>query len=201
MKPLPLILGFLPLVAFSLLARLLPSHDFGVAALISAVVAVIAIVAHRPVWPPMILTGSQLILLVILTIVGFASSAGTDHWLATWLAPAFSGIMGLIILALIPVMPFTEQFARESVPQAYWSSPTFKKINRVLSAGWGVAIFAIGVSRTIAAAVSGNGSHRIAEIMLSLIVPVAVILYMLKFSKSYPDRVAHHEPGPAAAGH
>jgi hypothetical protein len=61
----------------------------------------------------------------------FAAGAGPDRWLATWLAPAFSGIMGLIILALIPVMPFTEQFARESTPQQYWSSPTFKKINRV----------------------------------------------------------------------
>ena len=156
MKPLPLILGFLPLVAFSLLARLLPTHDFGIVALISAVIAVVAIVAHRPVWPPMILTGSQLALLVILTIVGFAAGAGTDHWLATWLAPAFTGIMGLIILALIPVMPFTEQFARESTPQQYWSSPTFKKINHVLSAAWGAALVVIGISRVVAA----NLRHR-----------------------------------------
>jgi len=56
-------------------------------------------------------------------------------------------VLGLVILALLPVMPFTEQFARESTPKAYWGSPTFKKINRVLSAGWGTAIFAIGVSR------------------------------------------------------
>jgi hypothetical protein len=82
MKPLPLILGFLPLVAFSLLARLLPTYDFGMAALIAAVVAVIAIAAHRPVWPPMILTGSSLALLVILTIIGFTASTGTDRWLA-----------------------------------------------------------------------------------------------------------------------
>jgi hypothetical protein len=110
-------------------------------------------------------------------------------------------ILGFIILTLIPVMPFTEQFARESTAQAYWSSPTFKKINRVLSAGWGAAIFGIGVSRTIAAAVGGNGSHRIVEIMLSLVVPVAIIVYMLTFSKSYPDRAAHHDPAPAPAGH
>jgi hypothetical protein len=32
MKALPLILAFLPLVAYSLLARLLPSGDFGIAA-------------------------------------------------------------------------------------------------------------------------------------------------------------------------
>jgi hypothetical protein len=37
--------------------------------------------------------------------------------------------VGLIIPALVPVMPFTEQFARETTPQAYWASPTFKRIN------------------------------------------------------------------------
>jgi hypothetical protein len=199
MKPLPLILGFLPLVAFSLLARLLPSHDFGIAALIGVVLAIVAIVAHRPVWPPMILTGSQVALLVILTIVGFAASAGTDRWLATWLAPAFSGIMGLIILALIPVMPFTEQFARESTPQQYWSSPTFKKINRVLSAAWGGALVLIGASRVVAAAIKDHPGHRtVLELVFSAVIPVAILIYMLKFSKSYPERVSHAQSQPAA---
>jgi hypothetical protein len=38
-----------------------------------------------------------------------------------------------MILARVPVMPFTEHFARESVPQAECSSPLLKRINRVLS--------------------------------------------------------------------
>jgi hypothetical protein len=191
MKPLPLILGFLPLTVFSLLARLLPSHDFGIVALISAVVAVIAIVAHRPVWPPMILTGSQLTLLVILAIVGFGAGAGTDRWLATWLAPAFAGIMGLIILALIPVMPFTEQFARQSTPRQYWSSPTFKRINRTLSTAWGAAIVVIGISRVVAAAIKDHPGHRtVLELVFSAVIPVVILAYMLKFSKSYPERVS-----------
>jgi hypothetical protein len=96
-------------------------------------------------------------------------------------------------------MPFTEQFARESVPQAQWSSPIFKKINRVLSTGWGLAIFRIGVSRVAAAAVNGHTTRRLPDILLGLVIPVVIIVYMLKFSKSYPDRVAHHEPAQASA--
>jgi hypothetical protein len=46
-------------------------------------------------------------------------------------------ILGLIILILVPFIPFTEQFARESVPRSQWTSPTFKKINLGLSAAWG----------------------------------------------------------------
>jgi hypothetical protein len=197
MKPLPLILGFLPLVTFSLLARLLPSHDFGLAALISAVVAVIAIAAHRPLWPPMILTGSSLVLLAVLTIVGFAASAGTDRWLATWMAPAFAGVIGLIILALVPVMPFTEQFARQSTPQQYWSSPTFKQINRVLSLAWGGATVVIGISRIVAAAIKNQGGGHVLQLVFSAAIPVVILIYMLKFSKSYPERVTHSQAQPA----
>jgi len=200
MKPLPLILGFLPLIALSLLARLLPSHDFGIAALIAAVVAVIAIAVHRPVWPPMILTGSSLTLLVVLTIVGFAGGAGTDRWLATWIAPAFAGIMGLIILALIPVMPFTEQFARQSTPQQYWSSPTFKRINRVISAAWGAAMVVIGVLRLVAAVIKDRpGSHNFLELVFSAILPVLILIYMLKFTKSYTERTDQADRQPVAS--
>jgi hypothetical protein len=46
-------------------------------------------------------------------------------------------ILGLIILILVPFIPFTEQFARESVPRSRWTSPTFEKINLGLSAARG----------------------------------------------------------------
>jgi hypothetical protein len=197
MKPLPLILGFLPLIAFSLLARLLPSHDFGVAALVSAAVAVIAMVAHRPIWPPMILTAASLIIFVVLAVGGFTVGAGTDRWAATWLAPGFAVLIGLVILVLIPVMPFTEQYARQSTPQQYWSSPTFKRINHVLSIAWGAATVAIGASRVVAAIIKDRpGHHTILELVFSAVIPVVILIYMLKFSKSYPDRVTQPETQP-----
>ena len=49
MKSLLLILSFLPLAVFSLLARLLPAGDFGVAALAAVACAAVATVATRPV--------------------------------------------------------------------------------------------------------------------------------------------------------
>ena len=200
MKSLTLILAFLPLIAFSLLARLLPHGYIGIAGLVAAVIALIAIATSHPVWPPKIINTCSLVLFTLIAVLGFTLGKGDDRWLATWGGAGVGLILGLIILALIPVMPFTEQFARESVPQAYWSSPTFKKINRVLSAGWGVAIFAIGLSRVAAAAVNGHTTRRLPEILLGLVIPGAIILYMLKFSKNYPDRVAH-EPAEAPVSH
>jgi hypothetical protein len=201
MKSLTLILAFLPLIAFSLLSRFLPHGYIGVAALAAALIALIAILTSHPIWPPKILNTCSLVLFALIAILGFTLGKADDRWLATWGGAGVGLVLGLIILALIPVMPFTEQFARESVPQAYWSSPTFKKINRVLSAAWGVAIFAVGLSRVAAAAIDGHTTRRLPETLLGLVVPVAIILYMLKFSKSYPDRVTHHEPDQVPASH
>ena len=200
MKSLTLILAFLPLVAFSLLARFLPHGYIGIAGLAAAVIALIAIATSHPIWPPKILNTCSLVLFALIAVLGFTLGKNDDRWLATWGGAGVGLILGLIILILIPVMPFTEQFARESVPQAYWSSPTFKKINRVLSTAWGLAIFAVGVSRVLAAAINGHTTRRLPEILLGLVIPGAIVLYMLKFSKSYPDRVTH-EPAGAPASH
>ena len=156
MKSLTLILAFLPLVVFSVLARFLPHGYIGVAGLAAAVVALIAIATSHPIWPPKILNTCSLVLFALIAILGFTLGKNDDRWLATWGGAGVGIILGTIILVLVPVIPFTEQFARESVPQAEWSSPTFKKINRVLSAGWGVAIFAVGVCRVGAAAINGH---------------------------------------------
>jgi len=200
MKSSKLILTFLPLITFSVLARFLPHGYIGLAGVVAAVMALIAILANRPVWPPRIVNFCSLILFTLVAVLGFTLGNHDDRWLATWGGAGMPLIIGLIILVLVPVMPFTEQFARRATPQAYWSSPTFKKINRVLSAGWGAAIMAIGVSRLAAAAINGHTTHRVPELLLGLAVPAVILIYMLRFSKSYPDHVTHSDPAvPARA--
>jgi hypothetical protein len=201
MKPLALILAFLPLIAFSLLSRILPHDYIGVAGLVAAVIALIAIATSRPWWPPKILNTCSLVLFALIAVLGFTLGKNDDRWLATWGGSGIGLVIGLIILALIPVMPFTEQFARESVPPSEWTSPTFKKINRVLSTAWGAAIVAVGASRVVAAAINGHTTRRLPDILLGLVIPAAIVVYMLKFSKSYPDRITHSESAHARAGH
>src|ERR1700722_7101032 len=151
MKPVTLILAFLPLIVFSLLSRFLPHGDIGIAGLAAAVTALAVIVTSHPIWPPKILNTCSFVLFAVTAVLGFTLGQNDDRWLATWGGAGVGLVLGAIILVLVPVMPFTEQFARESVPQAEWSSPVFKKINRVLSIGWGLAIVGIGVSRVAAA--------------------------------------------------
>ena len=200
MKPMKLIVSFLPLIVFSVLARILPHGYIGIAGLAAAVTALVAIVISRPIWPPKILLACSLVLFTLIAVLGFTLGKTDDRWLATWSGGGIGVILGLIVLALIPVMPFTEQFARETTPQAYWSSPTFKKINRVLSTAWGLAIVAAGLCRIAAAAINEHTTRSLPEILLGLVIPAGIFLYMLKFSKTYPDRVTH-QPDQAPAGH
>ena len=119
MKALTLILAFLPLIAFSLLSRFLPHGYIGIAGLAAALIALIAIATSHPVWPPKILNTCSLVLFSLIAVLGFTLGKADDRWLATWGGAGVGLILGLIILALVPVMPFTEQFARETTPQAY----------------------------------------------------------------------------------
>jgi hypothetical protein len=201
MKSRSLIIAFLPLIAFSLLSRALPQGDVGVAGLVAALTALAALAISRPVWPPKIITTCSLVVFAVIAALGFTLGKNDDRWLATWGGAGIGLVIGLIILALIPIMPFTEQFARERVPQSSWQSPVFKQINLVLSAAWGGALVAAGASRLVAAAINGHTTRRLPDILLGTVIPVLIIIYMLKFSKSYPDRVTHQQPTQAAVGH
>jgi hypothetical protein len=193
LKTVQLVLAFLPLIAFSLMSRFLGHGDIGIAGLVAAVVAVIVILISRPIWPPKIVVSCSLVLFALIAVLGFTLGKRDDAWLSTWGGAGVGIVLGLVMLVLVPFIPFTEQFARQSVPKAQWSSPTFKKINVVLSSAWGVAIIALGVSRVAAAAIDEHTSKRLPEVLLGLVVPVVIIVYMLRFSRSYPDSVARQQ--------
>jgi len=125
MKTLTLILTFLPLIVFSVMARFLPHDYIGFAGLTAAVIAVIAIARSHPIWPPKIINACSLVLFALIAVLGFTLGHHDDRWLANWGGAGLPLIIGLIILVLVPVVPFTGQFARETTPRAYWSSPTF----------------------------------------------------------------------------
>jgi hypothetical protein len=190
-KQIGLIVGFLPLIAFSLLAKILPSGDVGTAGLVATLLAVAVMLTSRPVWPPKILNVLSFILFAVLTILGFSVGKGDDSWLATWTGAGVGIIIGVVILLLVPVIPFTEQYAKESVPREEWGSPTFKRVNHGLSLAWGASIVLIGLCRLAAAAARHSSDHAVTQILLGAALPVVIIVYMLIFTQRYPERAAH----------
>ncbi|WP_186296501.1 DUF3159 domain-containing protein [Mycobacterium tilburgii] len=51
-----------------------------------------------------------------------------------------SGILAAVALGSLALVPFTEQYARESTPREAWQHPAFKRANRVLTLVWGVTL-------------------------------------------------------------
>jgi hypothetical protein len=79
------------------------------------------------------------------------------------------------------------------VPQEYWGSPIFKRINRNLSVAWGVAIVVMGLSSLAVALLDSRADSasdaNALDMVLNWVVPIAVIVYMVRFTRTYPDRV------------
>src|SRR4029079_3235217 len=133
-------------IAFSLISTRTAANGVAWSALIAVTITIVFMAISRPAWPPKILNVGSAVLFGIIAIVGFVGGPDVDLWLYTWAAPGVGVALGLFVLVTVPFMPFTEQYARESTPRAYWGSRTFKKINRVLSLAWGVAITVMGMA-------------------------------------------------------
>ena len=178
MNPLSLILGFLPLIAFNAFAL---------------AVALINMAITRPRWPPKIINLISAGLFLVLTLIGFLGDRSIDGWLFDWASGLVTLALGLLLFATMPIMPFTEQYARERVPREYWGRPIFKKVNRVLSVAWAGAIVIIGLASMAVATVderAGSTSDTsLLDLILNWVVPIGILVFMVRFTAVYPDRV------------
>jgi hypothetical protein len=187
------VLGFLPWIVFSIVAQRLAADGVAWSALIAVVMTLVAlVVAHRR-HGPKILNLASLVLFGAIAVAGFVGGPDVDQWLYDWGRPLVGVVLGLFVLATVPVLPFTAEYARQSTPREYWDSPTFTKINRVLSAVWGVALIVMGLAAVVVSALDqqadGTGSSHLLDLLLNWVVPIAVIWWTVGFTVTYPDRV------------
>jgi hypothetical protein len=191
-SPLSLILGFLPLIAFAVLSGRVADNGAAWAATVACAIAVILLVVRRT-WPPKMVDVFQTLIFAVIAVVGFVGGNDVDAWLFDWANGLTTTTLGILILSFVPVLPFTEQYARESVPQEYWGQPTFKRINRHLSLAWGAAILVMGLSSLAVAwlrtRADSTADANLLDLALNWVVPIAVIVAMVRFTKTYPDRV------------
>ena len=192
MNPLSLILGFLPLIAFNVLAGRVANNGLAWGALVALAIAVINMAITRPRWPPKIINLILASLFLVLTLIGFLSNRSINGWLVDWASGLVTLTLGLLLLVTMPIMPFTEQYARERVPREYWGRPVFKKVNRVLSLAWAAAIMIIGVASIAVAllherAGSTSNAHLLG-LILNWVVTIAILVFMVRFTAIYPDR-------------
>jgi tryptophan-rich sensory protein len=94
-------------------------------------------------------------------------------------------------------MPFTEQYARESAPPEVWETPTFKRINRLLTTVWG-AVFALSA---ILGVIAQQTESSTAREWLNWILPIVLVVGGFKFTAWYAEQArarARAAAGPAS---
>jgi len=86
------------------------------------------------------------------------------------------------VISIAIRQPFTLQYARESVPQALWSSREFLRTNDVISAVWALA-FAVLVAADFVLLTMPDLPPR-----FGIIATVLALVGALKFTAWYPNR-------------
>ena len=201
MEPAPLVLGFLPWIAFTVISHRTAADAVAWSALVAVSLTAVAVVLARRRHAPVVLDAVSLVLFAVIAAVGFAGGARVDDWLSTWGRPLVGVALGCFVLATAPIRPFTAEYARRSTPEQLWSSPAFRSVNRILSAAWGAGLVVIGAAGVLVTLLDeeadGRTSPHLADLVLNWLVPIAVVWGLVSFSRSYPGRVSARLHGGA----
>lgn len=127
-----------------------------------------------------------------LTVAGLILDRSELDWLEDYSQAISSGVLALVVLGSLAFLPFTEQYARESVPREHWDSPLFKQVNRLLTFVWGL-VFALSAVLGVIAQEMDSGSD-----WLNWIIPIALIVGAFKFTAWYPERARAQAGVPPA---
>ncbi|GAA4734977.1 hypothetical protein GCM10023328_13800 [Modestobacter marinus] len=204
MKPFSFVLGLLPWIVFTVVADRMAADAVAWSALLAVAMTVVGLAVAARRHGPTALNAVSLVLFTGIAVAGFAGGAGVDDWLFRWGQPLVGVALGLYVLATAATRPFTEEYARRSAPREVWGSPTFRSVNRVLSAAWGAGLVVIGAAGVLVTLLDEHATSRdsahLPELVLNWVVPLVVVWALIRFTGAYPDRVTSHAgQGPAVA--
>jgi hypothetical protein len=172
--------ALLPWVLFTLITQHGTLRAAAVAALAAAVaIAVPSLSAGRP----KLLELGAILAFGGFTVVAFMADPSTSAWVARYARAIAATVLALIAFGSLLVTPFTEQYARESVPRQYWGSAQFKQINRRLTVMWAWVFVAMIPSHVIAGAID----TRRANLIFNWVVPVVLVIWAAKRTAAASD--------------
>ncbi len=165
--------AFVPWVLFTFIAQ---RSTLVIGALVAFAAAVIiafpSIRAHRP----KALEVGAVVAFAGFSLVAIVADHSTTVFMARYARAIAAAILALIALTSLMLTPFTEQYARESVPREFWSSETFKRINRKLTLMWACVFLVMIPSHIVAGIIN---THR-ANLIFNWLIPVGLIVLAAK---------------------
>jgi hypothetical protein len=191
MNPATLIVGFVPLVLFTLLDGRIPVADAAALGAAAALVVVVAMIARRAV---PILPIVQVVTLAAISILAFTGNSATQIFLTTYGRGIASLALAAFMLITAPFAPFTVTIARAGVPRELWKNPRFLSLNRRISTAWGMAVLVLGLTHLLTATVSSS-LRPFPTLLVRWGPTVVVVILALRYTKR---TIAQAHPSPSA---
>jgi uncharacterized membrane protein len=172
---------FIPWIIFWVVAGSRSTWEYGaLGALLASLILLGPDLRQRKV---KMLDGATVIFFAAMAIAGIIASPSDGEWLDRWANTLSSGALGVLVLVTLPVMPFTEQYAREMTPPEVWNTAGFRRTNQVITLVWGLVFVATAILGAIAASSPSTSDWT------NWILPIALIVGAFKFTERYPEVV------------
>ena len=114
-------LSLIPWVLFSVIINRRGADAAAIAALAAAALSLVFLVKDDQKIKVIDVTG--IVTFGALAALGFTGGHTVTNWIADYGRGSAAIVLAVIMLISAMTVPFTEQYARESIPRAYWSSP------------------------------------------------------------------------------
>lgn len=177
--------GFLPFIGFIAMSHF--GWQWGAAA--ALVTAIVLLVADRRAgasWDTQILAAGSIAFFAVLTPIAFALP---HSGIATYCGTMSIGWLALVAWCSIAIgTPFTMGIARRQVSADVWESPTFRRVNVVITAAWASA-FTVSAVLTVVL-MNEAGWIRTTASVLAFAAPIV-------FTRIYVARVRSAQAAPS----
>ena len=178
MNPSKMLIGLAPWLLFSLLVRIPADHVAGPAAL-AAALASVTILLWQSRDGLKIIDLTSALTFGVLSLVAFKVTGG-GTWIIDYGRATAAVVLAAVMLISAATVPFTEQYARASVPEAAWRTPTFRAVNRRISALWGVIMLVLSGCHLLAAALLQETGQPAGQNLLNWGLPVLLVIVGIK---------------------
>ena len=116
-----------------------------------------------------------------------------DLWSRYAQAGSHAALTVIVFGSILAGHPFTESYARHTVPAAAWHTRKFHAINRRISAVWGLAFLA----GTLSLIIAGSTGDR--QVLLRIIVPFGALYLAYRYTHKQIKRAKDASPPDEAA--
>jgi hypothetical protein len=191
-------LSLIPWVVFSVIINRRGADAAAIAALAAAALSLFFMVKESQQGGVKVIDVTGVATFGALAFVGFSGGQSVTDWIADYGRGTAALVLAAIMLASAITVPFTEQYARDSVPRESWRSPAFRTVNRKISALWGAVAALMGAGHLLAGrldpATNPVAGARPVDLFLNWALPIALILFAVNRSKQISDAAGSETP-------